>query len=66
MVSNNLQKQSPFAVMQLLQVSTGEPEDGARQDETFTPTTREEEGSYQGITLTISEPEVGINFDHKK
>ncbi|XP_010165747.2 gamma-aminobutyric acid receptor subunit beta-2 [Antrostomus carolinensis] len=39
-ISNNLQKQSPFAGIQLLQVSTGESEDGARQDDTFTPTTQ--------------------------
>lgn len=39
MVNKNLQKQSPFAGIQRSQVSTGEP-DGARQDETFTPTTQ--------------------------
>lgn len=37
MVSNNLQKQNPFAGVQLLPVSTGEPENATRQDETFTP-----------------------------
>lgn len=38
MVSNDLQKQSLSAGIQLLQVSTGEPKDGAGQGETFTPT----------------------------